>query len=91
MLVNIRMARSKEKENSNGLIKAAIKGSFSKTIFTDKESIHGLMVDVIKDNMKWIKSTAMEFTNGPMAEFMKVTGIMVNSMAKENIFCKMEL
>ena len=58
---------------------------------TAKVYTPGLMAENTKDNMKWIKSTAMEFTNGPMAEFMKVTGIMVNSMAKENIFCKMEL
>jgi len=55
-----------------------------------KVSTHGLTVDVTKDNMKWIKNMAMEFTNGQMVEFMKAIGIMVNNMVKENIFCKME-
>ena len=56
-----------------------------------KVFILGLMAANIKANMRWTKSTDMEFINGQMVEFMKAFGSMANNMAKENTFCKMEL
>lgn len=49
----------------------------------------GKMEDDMRDITKWIKSMALVYINGLMVENMKVTGLMVSSMVKANIFYQM--
>lgn len=57
----------------------------------EKEFTLGPTVVDMKDSMKWIRNTDMEFTNGPMEEYTKEAGLMENNMVKVNICFKMEL
>lgn len=60
-------------------------------ICMEKEFTLGPTVVDMKDSMKWIRNTDMEFTNGPMEEYTKEAGLMENNMVKVNICFKMEL
>lgn len=55
---------------------------------TDMVSTHGKMVVDTKDITKWIKNMVMAFTHGLMEDVTKVTGLMVNSMVRVNIYCQ---
>jgi len=50
-----------------------------------KVIILGKMVDLIKENIKWIKKKDMVFILGLMEEFIKVIGKMENKMEMECI------
>jgi hypothetical protein len=50
-----------------------------------KEIMSGLMVDLTKENIKWIKKMDMENILGQMEEFIKELGIMENKMEMELI------
>lgn len=47
--------------------------------------IHGEMVEDMKATIKMIKRKDLEFTYGKMVGNMRVNGLMVNNMVKENI------
>jgi hypothetical protein len=54
-------------------------------------TILGAMAESMKENISWIRNTAMVSITGQMVADMKDIGPMENKMVKENIFCQMEL
>jgi hypothetical protein len=64
--------------------------ALGKTIICmDKEFIHGVMAENMKENIIWTKNMVMEYTSGQTEGGMKVIGRMVNNMARVNTFCQM--
>ena len=82
---------SKDLENTNGKMAGATLASGKTIICTEKEFTPGLTAEDTKVNMKWTKSTDTECIFGLMAESMRATGLMANSMARANTCFKMVL
>lgn len=61
------------------------------TTCMDKAPTLGAMAENTKGNTTWTKSMVMVSITGLMEDDMKVSGVMVNSMEKANIFYQMEL
>jgi hypothetical protein len=56
----------------------------------EREFTHGLTVEDMKVNTKWIKSMDMVFIIGQMEEFTREIGSTVNNTGKGNIFYRTE-
>ena len=54
-----------------------------------KESLNGLTANVMKGNIKMIKSMDLEYFNGKMVVNMKDNGLMENNMVKELSLCQL--
>lgn len=80
----------KAMENINGKMAVCILENGKITICMEKVFTLGLMAEDMKVNMKWIKSMALEFTNGQTVVYTREIGSMASNMELENTYCKME-